>query len=186
MWQARFRVFVAYLSRDLSKCFDWYKAIHDMVGWHHQLDKHESESSKYLWWTGKPGMLQCMGSQNVGPNWETELKPFMHFLTVLLVSIESVVMSPLSAALSSTLPVNFIPLFSLASQLCLLNLDWPGLAWLLPECDSLRKHSPAVNCDNYKVPFTYFPSLKAIVLYWMMFNIWKVCFKNKQMGPNET
>ena len=26
-----------------------------------------------LWWTGKPGMLQSMGSQKVGHNWATEL-----------------------------------------------------------------------------------------------------------------
>ena len=25
------------------------------------------------WWTGKPGVLQFMGSQRVGPNWATEL-----------------------------------------------------------------------------------------------------------------
>ena len=25
------------------------------------------------WWTGRPGMLQFMGSQRVGHNWETEL-----------------------------------------------------------------------------------------------------------------
>ena len=25
------------------------------------------------WWTGKPGMLQSMGSQRVGPDWVTEL-----------------------------------------------------------------------------------------------------------------
>ena len=26
-----------------------------------------------LWWTGRPGMLQSMGSQRVGHDWETEL-----------------------------------------------------------------------------------------------------------------
>ena len=30
-------------------------------------------SSGSWWWTGRPGMLQCMGSQRVGHNWETEL-----------------------------------------------------------------------------------------------------------------
>ena len=28
------------------------------------------------WWTGKPGMLQSMGSQRVRHNWETKLKIF--------------------------------------------------------------------------------------------------------------
>ena len=30
-------------------------------------------SSGSWWWTGKPGVLQSMGSQRVGHNWETEL-----------------------------------------------------------------------------------------------------------------
>ena len=30
-------------------------------------------SSGSLWWTGKPGMLQSMGSQTVGHDWVTEL-----------------------------------------------------------------------------------------------------------------
>ena len=31
-------------------------------------------SSKSWWWTGKPGMLQSMGSQRVRQDWATELK----------------------------------------------------------------------------------------------------------------
>ena len=30
-------------------------------------------SSRYWWWTGKPGMLQSMGLQGVGRDWATEL-----------------------------------------------------------------------------------------------------------------
>ena len=30
-------------------------------------------SSRYWWWTGKPGMLQSMGSQRDRPGWATEL-----------------------------------------------------------------------------------------------------------------
>ena len=30
-------------------------------------------SSRSWWWTGKPGVLQSMGSQRVGHDWETEL-----------------------------------------------------------------------------------------------------------------
>ena len=30
-------------------------------------------SSRSWWWTGKPGMLQSLGSQRVGHNWMTEL-----------------------------------------------------------------------------------------------------------------
>ena len=46
----------------------------EMVGCHHQLNGHEFEQAAGLgWWTGKPGMLQSMGSQRVGPDWATEL-----------------------------------------------------------------------------------------------------------------
>ena len=31
-------------------------------------------SSRIWWWTGKPGMLQSIGSQRVGHDWETELR----------------------------------------------------------------------------------------------------------------
>ena len=37
----------------------------EMVGWHHWLVS--------WWWTGRPGMLQSMGSQRVGRDWATEL-----------------------------------------------------------------------------------------------------------------
>ena len=33
----------------------------EMVGWHHQPDGHEFGS---WWWTGRPGVLQSMGSQS--------------------------------------------------------------------------------------------------------------------------
>ena len=45
----------------------------EMVGWHHQLDGWVWVNSGSLWWTGRPGMLQFMGSQSVGHDWATEL-----------------------------------------------------------------------------------------------------------------
>ena len=39
----------------------------EMVGWHHLLDGHEFEKTIGIGdWTGKPGMLQSVGSQRVG------------------------------------------------------------------------------------------------------------------------
>ena len=35
-------------------------------------------SSRSWWWTGKPGMLQSIGSQRVGHNWATELNWTQH------------------------------------------------------------------------------------------------------------
>ena len=46
----------------------------EMVGWHHQLNGHEFwVNSGSWWWTGRPGVLQSMGSQRVGQDWATEL-----------------------------------------------------------------------------------------------------------------
>ena len=44
----------------------------EMVGWHHRLDGPEFKSRSW-WWTGRPGVLQSMGSQRVGRDWVTEL-----------------------------------------------------------------------------------------------------------------
>jgi len=36
----------------------------EMVGWHHQFNGHDFEQTPGRLWTGKPGMLQFMGSQS--------------------------------------------------------------------------------------------------------------------------
>ena len=38
----------------------------EMAGWHHQLDGHVWVNSESWWWTGRPRVLQFMGSQRVG------------------------------------------------------------------------------------------------------------------------
>ena len=43
----------------------------EMVGWHHQT--WVWVNSRSWWWTGKPGVVQSMGSQRVRHNWATEL-----------------------------------------------------------------------------------------------------------------
>ena len=45
-----------------------------MAGWHHRLNGTRAwVNSRSWWWTGRPGVLQLMGSQRVGHNWATEL-----------------------------------------------------------------------------------------------------------------
>ena len=44
----------------------------EMVGWHHQLNGHESEQTLGQWRTGKAGMLLSMGSQRVRHDLATE------------------------------------------------------------------------------------------------------------------
>ena len=50
----------------------------EMVGWHHWLNGHEFEQALGVsWWrTGKPIVLQSMGSRQVGHDWVTSLSPF--------------------------------------------------------------------------------------------------------------
>ena len=40
-------------------------------------------NSKRWWWTGKPGMLQSVGSQRVGHNWATEQQQSKYMVTVV-------------------------------------------------------------------------------------------------------
>ena len=53
---------------DAGKDWRWKEkgmAEDEKVGWHHWLVS--------WWWTGRPGVLQSMGSQRVGHGWVTEL-----------------------------------------------------------------------------------------------------------------
>ena len=45
----------------------------EIVGWYHRLNGHKVWASSGRWWsTGRPGMLQSVGSQRVGHDWTTE------------------------------------------------------------------------------------------------------------------
>ena len=46
----------------------------ELAGWHYQLNGHEFwVNSGSWWWTGRPGVLQLMGSQRVRHDWVIEL-----------------------------------------------------------------------------------------------------------------
>ena len=45
----------------------------EMDGWHHRLNRRVWVNSESWWWTGRPGVLQFMGSQRVRHDWVTEL-----------------------------------------------------------------------------------------------------------------
>ena len=56
--------------------------VDEMVGWNHQLDGWMASLTRWAWvwvnsgswwWTGRPGVLQSMGSQRVRLDWATEL-----------------------------------------------------------------------------------------------------------------
>ena len=44
----------------------------EIIGWHCRLDVWVWANFRSCWWTGKPGMLQSMGSQRVGHDWAAE------------------------------------------------------------------------------------------------------------------
>ena len=64
---------ITHVGKDPDAGKDWgqeKKGVTEdgMVGWHHQLNGHESEQTlrERERRTGKPGVLQSMGSQRVG------------------------------------------------------------------------------------------------------------------------
>ena len=62
--------------KDAGKDWTWEEkgsTEDEMVGWHHQLQWTWVWVNSGSWWSGKPGVLQSMGSQRVGHDWETEL-----------------------------------------------------------------------------------------------------------------
>ena len=66
------------IGKDPDAGRDWGQkdkgtTVDEMAGWHHRLSGHEFEWTWSWWWTGRPGVLQFMGSQRIGHDWATEL-----------------------------------------------------------------------------------------------------------------
>ena len=66
-----------FIGKDPDAGKDWRQEekgmIEDkMVGWYHQLSGHEFKQTGRWWRTGKPGLLQVMGSPRVSHDWVTE------------------------------------------------------------------------------------------------------------------
>ena len=73
----------------------------EMVGWHHWLTQWTwvSVNSRSWWWTGRPRVLQSMGSQRVEHDWATELKIEIIVWTYCTINIYS------SSSVAKYLPV---------------------------------------------------------------------------------
>ena len=56
----------------------------EMVGWHHWLNGQEFEQTGRWWRTGRPGVLQSMGSQRVECDWVTKEQLLSRPETLLL------------------------------------------------------------------------------------------------------
>ena len=76
-----------FIGRDPDAGKDWRQekkgpTEDEIVEWHYWLDGHEFEQALgSWWWTGKPGVLQSMGSQRVRDDWATELTDWLNFHT---------------------------------------------------------------------------------------------------------
>ena len=65
-----------WINPEAGKDWRWEKGTteNEMVGQHLRLNGHDFwVVSGSWWWTGRPGVLQSMGSQRVRHNWVTEL-----------------------------------------------------------------------------------------------------------------
>ena len=77
-------------------------------------------NSKSWWWTGRPSVLQSMGSQRVGHDWPTELNwSFINVQLKALYSNAFVFLISVSEKLYEILPICLeIRLFSFTSKFC--------------------------------------------------------------------
>ena len=77
---------VPFYIRDLSILEFWYPSTVLLTWWAWWTPTRRTwvwVSSRSWWQTGKPGMLQSMGSQRVGHNWATELSLLPNTLWIL-------------------------------------------------------------------------------------------------------
>ena len=79
LWLPNVKNWLIWKDPDAWKDWRWEEkgtAEDEMVGCHHWLNGHEFEQALDVgwWWTGKPAVLQSMGSHRVGHDWTTELK----------------------------------------------------------------------------------------------------------------
>ena len=80
---------------DAGKDWRWQEkgtTENEMVGWHHQLYGLEFEQAQGVShsWTGKPGVLQSMGSQRIEHDWVAEL----NWITIGSFSLKSSMIVP--------------------------------------------------------------------------------------------
>ena len=113
----------------------------EMVGWHHLLNGYGFGS---WWWTGRPSVLQFMGSQRVGHDWATGLNyPYTKQEVVLIVLTDQ--SCPTLCDPMDCCP----PGFSLHGILQARILEWVAIAFsrdhpntgIEPKCPTLQADS---------------------------------------------
>ena len=76
LWPPDAKNWLIWKDPDAGKDWRWEEkgtTQDEMVGWHHWQCTWVLVNSGSWWWTGRHGLLQSMGSQRVGHDWETEL-----------------------------------------------------------------------------------------------------------------
>ena len=81
------------IGKDSDAGRDWRQEEKGTTGWDGWLASLTRwtwvwENSRSWWWTGRPGMLQFMGSQRVRHDWDTELKSFWKSFKVDNLSVQ--------------------------------------------------------------------------------------------------
>ena len=80
------------IGKDLDFGKDWKWEEKGTTGWDGWMASLTQwawvwVNSRSWWWTGRPGLLQSMGSQRVRPNWATELNWIIYWVTTLFAQI---------------------------------------------------------------------------------------------------
>ena len=76
LWPPDVKNWLTAKDPDVGQIQGWKKRGRQRMRWLDGITKSMDmslTSSKSWWWTGKPGMLQSLGSQRVGHDWVTEL-----------------------------------------------------------------------------------------------------------------
>ena len=78
LWPPDVKNWLIWKYPDAGRDWKWEEkgmTDNEIVEWYHWLNQWTWvwANSRSWWWTGRPGMLQPMGSQRVGHDWGTEL-----------------------------------------------------------------------------------------------------------------
>ena len=89
LWPPNAKSWLIWKYPDAGKYWRQEKGMTEWDGWMTSPTRRTWvwKSSRSWWWTRRPGVLQSVGLQRVGHDWETELNPLYSKSTILNVSL---------------------------------------------------------------------------------------------------